>query len=116
MDFLRPGEAGIRVKHFLKRSLGPHVRVEVVVDQAEAVEEAAVFPVLFAQRVELLIGGQSLAVVFKEEMHVTELAVDLGVHVPGLDGISAVVVVVLLQENGLLYLNSFQKCTLDFDN
>ena len=52
-----------------------------------------------AQRVELLVGRQRLAVVLEQEVHVAELAVDLGVDVAGLDWVSSVVVVILKKKN-----------------
>jgi hypothetical protein len=52
-----------------------------------------------AQGVKLLVGRQGLAVVFEQEVHVAELAVDLGVDVAGLDWVSPVVIVVLKKQN-----------------
>ena len=95
MDFFGPFEARICVENLLECPLGPDVSIVVKIDEAEAVEETRVLPIFTVERVVLLIGRKSLAVVLQEKVHVTQLAVNLGIDATGLNWISPIVVVIL---------------------
>ena len=81
VNFVGAREARVCVEDKLEGFLCPCVRVEVEIDEAQAVEESGVAPEpLSAQAVKLLICRQSLGKVIQQEVEVTNLAVQFGVH------------------------------------
>ena len=68
VDLVGPEEARVCVEHQLEGLLGPRVRVEVEVDEAQPVQEGRVAPVaLSAQAEELLVGRQGFGKVVQAD-------------------------------------------------